>query len=185
MLVVSFTSGPFYSKGKNPCTIGWEAGWTPEPVWTLWRREKFVLPGIETQHTKLQLETAKGYLGADGSMLLKCASEMWFTFEVMGWFIWLTTGTIDWLLWTMFILTSWTALSLSLSLFSLLFRLAVIIIIIIIIIDLDLWAFVIICAAALWSYSCSLLERGSWKGGLLTLTLPDKTKFIIMYIFSA
>jgi hypothetical protein len=33
--------------GKEPpVPIGWEAGWTPEPVWTTWR--KFMtLPGLE------------------------------------------------------------------------------------------------------------------------------------------
>jgi hypothetical protein len=29
--------------GKEPSVpIGWEAGRTPEPVWTRWRREKFL-----------------------------------------------------------------------------------------------------------------------------------------------
>jgi hypothetical protein len=39
-------SGQFHAPatlppGKEPpVTIGYEAGWAPEPVWTLWRREK-------------------------------------------------------------------------------------------------------------------------------------------------
>jgi hypothetical protein len=31
-----------------PVPIGYEAGWAPKPVWTLWREENlFSLPGIE------------------------------------------------------------------------------------------------------------------------------------------
>jgi len=32
----------------RPISIGLEAGWVPEPVWTLWRREEFLSQlGIE------------------------------------------------------------------------------------------------------------------------------------------
>jgi hypothetical protein len=40
--VVSFTLLPLYSRGKSPpppTPTGYEAGWAPEPVWMLWRRE--------------------------------------------------------------------------------------------------------------------------------------------------
>jgi hypothetical protein len=34
---------------NNPGPIALEVGWTPEPVWTFWRREKFgSLLGFET-----------------------------------------------------------------------------------------------------------------------------------------
>jgi hypothetical protein len=36
---------------KPPVSIGWEAGWAPEPVWTTWR--KFLtLPGLELLPTR-------------------------------------------------------------------------------------------------------------------------------------
>jgi hypothetical protein len=39
--VVSFTPLPLYPRGKEPPVhIEQEAGWAPEPVWTLWRREQ-------------------------------------------------------------------------------------------------------------------------------------------------
>jgi hypothetical protein len=32
---------------ETPAPIGQEAGWAPEPVWSLWSRKKFLaLPGI-------------------------------------------------------------------------------------------------------------------------------------------
>jgi hypothetical protein len=35
---------------EPPVHIGQEAGWAPEPIWTLWRRKKFsTLPVIEPQ----------------------------------------------------------------------------------------------------------------------------------------
>jgi hypothetical protein len=38
--VVSFTPRPLYPRGKNPrVPIRYEAGWAPEPVWTIWRSE--------------------------------------------------------------------------------------------------------------------------------------------------
>jgi hypothetical protein len=40
-----FTPGEVAS--GNLVTIGQEAGWTPEPAWTLWRRENLALLGIE------------------------------------------------------------------------------------------------------------------------------------------
>jgi hypothetical protein len=34
-----------YLHGKEPpVPTGWEAGWTPQPVWTQWRREKSLAP---------------------------------------------------------------------------------------------------------------------------------------------
>jgi hypothetical protein len=42
--VVSFTPLPLYPLVKKPpVPIGYEDGWTPEQVWTLWRREKVAL----------------------------------------------------------------------------------------------------------------------------------------------
>jgi hypothetical protein len=39
--VVSFTLRQLYSREKVfPASIGYEAKWTPEPVWTLWRKGK-------------------------------------------------------------------------------------------------------------------------------------------------
>jgi len=35
---------------ETPMPLGEEAGWTPETVWTRWRRKKILaLPGIEPQ----------------------------------------------------------------------------------------------------------------------------------------
>jgi hypothetical protein len=32
-------------QGKEPSvTVGWEAGWAPEPVWTLWSTEESLTP---------------------------------------------------------------------------------------------------------------------------------------------
>jgi hypothetical protein len=43
--VVSFTPRPLYLPGKEPlASIGWEAGWAPEAVWTRWWREIFSAP---------------------------------------------------------------------------------------------------------------------------------------------
>jgi hypothetical protein len=40
--VVSFKPLPLYTRGNSPSVpIGQEAGWAPEPVWTMWRRENF------------------------------------------------------------------------------------------------------------------------------------------------
>jgi hypothetical protein len=36
--------GCFTSRERNPSTIGQEAGWVPESVWTRWSREKFPAP---------------------------------------------------------------------------------------------------------------------------------------------
>jgi hypothetical protein len=41
--VVSFTHRPLYPSGKySPVTVVKRAGWAPDPVWTLWRRAKFL-----------------------------------------------------------------------------------------------------------------------------------------------
>ena len=33
--MVSFMPRPFYSREKAPVPTEWEAGWAPEPVWTV------------------------------------------------------------------------------------------------------------------------------------------------------
>jgi hypothetical protein len=41
-------SGQFHASAcllpskESPVAIGWESGWTPEAVWTLWSREVFL-----------------------------------------------------------------------------------------------------------------------------------------------
>jgi hypothetical protein len=40
--------GRFIPEKRAPVPTGWEVGWIPEPVWTLWSR-KNPLPGIEPQ----------------------------------------------------------------------------------------------------------------------------------------
>jgi hypothetical protein len=37
-------SGHFTPRERAPGTMGQESGWGPEPVWKLWRREKFIFP---------------------------------------------------------------------------------------------------------------------------------------------
>jgi hypothetical protein len=38
-------TGPFIPPGnETPAHIGQEAGWAPEPVWKLWKREKSLAP---------------------------------------------------------------------------------------------------------------------------------------------
>jgi hypothetical protein len=38
-------SGQFHARAAlPPVPIGQDAGWAPEPVWTLWRREKSLAP---------------------------------------------------------------------------------------------------------------------------------------------
>jgi hypothetical protein len=44
-MLISFTLRPLYRQRKSPPPpIGLEAGWAPEPAWTLWSREKFLAP---------------------------------------------------------------------------------------------------------------------------------------------
>jgi hypothetical protein len=43
--VVSLTPRPLYPGKLSPLPTGYEDGWAPEPVWTLWRREKSLVPG--------------------------------------------------------------------------------------------------------------------------------------------
>jgi hypothetical protein len=53
MEVVSFTPLP---PGKEPpVPIGYDAGWAPEAVWTLWIRENLALPGIESRLSRPSL----------------------------------------------------------------------------------------------------------------------------------
>jgi len=48
-LVVNITPRTFYTWGKDRGTDLPEAGWTPEPVWMIWRRERpLVSAGIRT-----------------------------------------------------------------------------------------------------------------------------------------
>jgi hypothetical protein len=46
-------SGQLYASAallptNSPVPIRQEAGWAPELVWALWRRENIAVPGIET-----------------------------------------------------------------------------------------------------------------------------------------
>jgi hypothetical protein len=41
---------------EPPITIGTEAGWTPEPEWTLWRKEQSLAPAGNRTST-VQLES--------------------------------------------------------------------------------------------------------------------------------
>jgi hypothetical protein len=47
--VVSFTLRPFCAR----VPIGQEAGWVPEPVWTLWRTENLAPVGNRTAAVQL------------------------------------------------------------------------------------------------------------------------------------
>jgi len=40
--VVSVTTWPLFPLERTPVSIEYEAGWAPEPVWTFWRREKYL-----------------------------------------------------------------------------------------------------------------------------------------------
>jgi hypothetical protein len=56
--------------GEPPAPIGYEAGWAPEPVWTLWIREKsLTLLGIEPQPVVL----------TELSQLQACIPELYLT----------------------------------------------------------------------------------------------------------
>jgi hypothetical protein len=44
--------GRFTPGNEPPVPTGWEAGWATEPVWTLWRREKFYTAGNRTRPVK-------------------------------------------------------------------------------------------------------------------------------------
>jgi hypothetical protein len=47
--VVSLTTWLLNPEGEMPVPAGWENGWTPAPVWTLWRKEKsLTLAGYRT-----------------------------------------------------------------------------------------------------------------------------------------
>jgi hypothetical protein len=46
---VNITTRPLYPLESTPVSIELEAGWSPETVWTFWRREKsLTLAGIQT-----------------------------------------------------------------------------------------------------------------------------------------
>jgi hypothetical protein len=50
------TGGQFHSLAAFPpaqepsVSTEWEAGWTPELFWTLWRTQKFFCPCLELNH---------------------------------------------------------------------------------------------------------------------------------------
>jgi len=56
--VGSLRTQPLYTWGeKHPLPVEQEDGWSPEPVWTRWRRKKFpplLLPGIESRWSSPQ-----------------------------------------------------------------------------------------------------------------------------------
>jgi len=56
---------------SSPVTAGWEAVWTPETVWTPWRREKILVP-TENRTSVVQLIT---YMNI---------KAIWFNFKLFG-----------------------------------------------------------------------------------------------------
>jgi c-di-GMP-binding flagellar brake protein YcgR len=49
--VVSFTLQLLYPQERTKVPIKWDIRWTPEPVWTFQRREKYLVPvGIHTKY---------------------------------------------------------------------------------------------------------------------------------------
>jgi hypothetical protein len=72
--VVSFTPQPLYPREKNrPVPIGQDAGWVPEPVWTLWSGKKCqtlsqnVVPSVPFSTGK-QIEITGGYVQRVGRL---------------------------------------------------------------------------------------------------------------------
>jgi len=49
------TPGALSSGNEPPVLIGLEGEWAPEPIWTLWRRQKkyLLLPAIEPRSSNL------------------------------------------------------------------------------------------------------------------------------------
>jgi hypothetical protein len=53
--MVNFKLRPLYSWGREPLPIKQEAGLAPEPIWSLWTREKSLIPTkIQTPDQSLQ-----------------------------------------------------------------------------------------------------------------------------------
>jgi hypothetical protein len=61
--VVSFTPLSLPPRKQPPGPTVQEAGWTAEPVWTLWIREKSVVPG--GNRTLSVPPIARGWVGED------------------------------------------------------------------------------------------------------------------------
>jgi hypothetical protein len=62
-----------------PVPIGWEAGWAPESVWTLWRKEKSCTAGNQTQAIQpIAIQTELSQLLAWGHDELKLCNTVLF-----------------------------------------------------------------------------------------------------------
>jgi hypothetical protein len=60
--VVSFTPLPLYPLERAPVPSLQDIGWTPEPVWTIWRSENFLTTsGLKTPSPLLVQSVASGY----------------------------------------------------------------------------------------------------------------------------